>query len=109
MMGEIVFVGLVFGLALLATAAIVTGPIAIVSCVIFPDVPEIRIASIAAMGMPALCMLAVILMVVTPLGVDDNGPQVSGGIFIALGLIIVLILGFPIGRAFAIWLFRHFK
>jgi len=64
------------------------------------------IVRLSAVPVPILATVALLSLILTPIGVEDNGPQISGGIMIGIGLILVAAFGYFFGAFSARWTLR---
>ena len=95
---SILLAGVVFGVLGLAGCAFAACAIARLVSHLFPEMPGARRVQIAASPMPICAVTLAVAIVLTPLGSNDNGPQITGGIILFVGAVVVAALGFCVGR-----------
>ncbi len=100
-MGGLILVGLIAGAILLLSTALVSGLSAWLISKMKPSLTSVTIVRLSAAVVPVFAGACLLLMIVTPIGVDDNGPQIQGGIIIALGFVIFATFSFSVGSVIA--------
>lgn len=100
-MGGLILAGLIAGAILLLSTALVSGLSTWLISKVKPSLTSIAIVRLSAAVVPVFAGICLLLIFVTPIGVDDNASQIQGGIIIALGFIVVAIFGFSVGSVVA--------
>lgn len=105
-MVDLLIGGLIAGAVFLSATLISASLLALLLAKLWRSLSSDLIVHLSAAPVPILATVALCGLILTPIGVDDNGPQISGGIMIGIGLILVAASGYFFGAVSARWTLR---